>query len=51
MGSLLASTTKGGIWWVDVRTRGHIDDLRLAPDGESDHDPDNAVEPVATDPS
>ncbi|MCP2364237.1 hypothetical protein HD597_011257 [Nonomuraea thailandensis] len=51
MGSLLASTSKGGLWWVDVRTRRHIDDLGLAPDGESDADPGNAVEPVAADPS
>jgi hypothetical protein len=29
MGSLLMSRSKGGIWWIDVRTRHHIDDLRL----------------------
>lgn len=43
MGSLLQSQTKGGIWWIDVRTRAHIDDLRLSPDGLEDADPDNQV--------
>jgi pimeloyl-ACP methyl ester carboxylesterase len=51
MGSLLQSTTKGGIWWVDVRTRKHIDDLRLSPDGKSDADPDNQIAPCTSDPS
>ena len=36
MGSILGSKTLGGIWWIDPRTRAHIDDLRLAPDGKSD---------------
>src|SRR6266508_4817326 len=45
MGSLLQSRTKGGIWWVDVRTRKHLDDLRLAPDGRSDVDPANDIGP------
>jgi pimeloyl-ACP methyl ester carboxylesterase len=51
MGSTLQSRTKGGVWWVDVRTRKHIEDLRLAPDGETDADPDNDVGPGTTDPS
>jgi pimeloyl-ACP methyl ester carboxylesterase len=51
MGSLLQSQTKGGIWWVDVRTRKHLDDLRLAPDGRSDADSDNDIGPVTTDPT
>src|SRR3712207_2741719 len=32
MGSLLLSRTLGGVWWIDPRTRAHLDDLRLAPD-------------------
>lgn len=51
MGSLLLSKTKGGIWWIDVRTRHHIDDLTLAPDGEQDADPANQIMPITTDPS
>jgi hypothetical protein len=51
MGSLLQSRTKGGIWWIDVRTRKHIDDLRLAPDGMSDADSTNDIAPVTTDPT
>ena len=30
-GSLLLSKTKGGVWWIDVRTRQHLEDLRLSP--------------------
>lgn len=51
MGSLLLSRTKGGVWWIDVRTRGHLDDLRLAPNGLVDHDAVNAIEPFTSDPS
>lgn len=51
MGSLLQSATKGGIWWVDVRTRKHIDDLRLSPDGASDADESIRIEPATTDPT
>jgi pimeloyl-ACP methyl ester carboxylesterase len=51
MGSLLQSRTKGGIWWVDVRTRKHLDDLRLASDGRSDVDPANDIAPTTTDPT
>lgn len=50
MGSLLQSRTKGGIWWVDVRSRNHIDDLRLSADGKTDVDPSNDVGPSTSDP-
>lgn len=50
MGSLLASRTKGGVWWIDARTARHIDDLALSPDGLTDRDPDNEVGPFSTDP-
>ena len=36
---------------MDVRTRRHIDDLRLAPDGQHDADVNNQVVPCAVDPS
>ncbi len=49
MGSLLQSTTRAGVWWVDVRTRDRINDLRLSPDGTQDYDPGNAVEPFGID--
>src|SRR5215204_1076787 len=39
MGSLLMSSKMGGIWWIDARTRKHIDDLKLAPGGQKDADP------------
>ena len=51
MGSLLQSRTHGGIWWIDVRTRHHIDDLRLGPNGQQDADPNNQIIPTTTDPS
>lgn len=51
MGSLLKSETKGGIWWIDARTRRHIDDLRLSPDGLEDADPRNCVQPCTIDTS
>jgi len=51
MGSLLQSQTKGGIWWVDARTRGHINDLKLSPDGKEDADPNNQIIPCSTDPT
>lgn len=50
-GSLLQSKTKGGIWWIDVRTRDHIADLRLNPDGKTDADPNNMIVPCAVDTS
>lgn len=49
MGSLLQSRTRGGVWWVDVRTRAFIDQLRLSPDGKGDADPRNKVVPFTTD--
>ncbi|MFG3510554.1 esterase/lipase family protein [Streptomyces sp. NPDC047821] len=51
MGSILASTGLGGIWWLDVRSRGRIDSLALAPDGHSDTHPAFKIEPVAVDAS
>ncbi len=51
MGSLLLSKTKGGVWWIDVRTRQHINDLALAPDGLEDADPANQIEPFSSDPT
>jgi pimeloyl-ACP methyl ester carboxylesterase len=51
MGSLLHSDTKGGVWWVDIRTRRHIDDLRLSADGSEDADPNNQVLPFSVDTS
>ena len=51
MGSILKSDTKGGIWWIDVRTRNHIDDLKLSPDGQDDSDTNNQIVPCSTDPS
>lgn len=50
-GSLLQSKTKGGIWWIDVRTCEHIEDLRLKPDGKTDIDPNNVIVPCAVDTS
>jgi pimeloyl-ACP methyl ester carboxylesterase len=50
MGTQLFSRTKGGVWWLDVRTRAHIDDLALNEDGTGDADPRNGVEPFTTDP-
>ncbi|MGA2372667.1 MAG: lipase family alpha/beta hydrolase [Candidatus Korobacteraceae bacterium] len=43
MGSLLQSDTKFGVWWLDVRTRQHLDNLGLAPDGIGDSDENNQV--------
>jgi pimeloyl-ACP methyl ester carboxylesterase len=52
MGSLIHSTTKGGVWWIDVlRTRHHHNDLRLSPDGETDADPGDKLEPFNVDTS
>jgi pimeloyl-ACP methyl ester carboxylesterase len=51
MGSLLQSRTRGGIWWIDVRTRERIDQLGLSPDGIQDADPANDIVPATTDPS
>jgi pimeloyl-ACP methyl ester carboxylesterase len=45
MGSLLQSDSKGGVWWIDVRALGHIDDLALSPDGLHDRDVGDAITP------
>jgi pimeloyl-ACP methyl ester carboxylesterase len=42
MGSLLDSTL-GGVWWIDVRTRKHLNDLALSSDGTTDKDAANEV--------
>ena len=49
MGSVLTSQGLGGVWWIDVRTRRHIADLRLADDGVHDADPNAEVTAVAVD--
>src|SRR5687767_7100109 len=49
MGSLLASDGYGGVWWLDVRSRNHINDLRLATDGQGDADPHARIKPFAVD--
>jgi pimeloyl-ACP methyl ester carboxylesterase len=51
MGSLLLSRSKGGVWWIDPRTRKHLNDLRLSSDGTADYDPSNDIAPFSTDPS
>jgi pimeloyl-ACP methyl ester carboxylesterase len=51
MGSLLRSETKGGVWWIDARTRHHLNDLRLSSDGSEDLDPDNQIDAFAVDTS
>jgi pimeloyl-ACP methyl ester carboxylesterase len=47
MGSSLASTGLGGTWWLDLFSRHHIGDLRLAADGLSDADPRARIAPVS----
>jgi pimeloyl-ACP methyl ester carboxylesterase len=49
MGSLLASRGLGGIWWVDARSRRHIDDLRLTPDGHADDHAGADLAPIGVD--
>ena len=49
MGSLLMSRSKGGIWWLDVRTREFIDNLALSPDGKDDADVANQISPITVD--
>jgi pimeloyl-ACP methyl ester carboxylesterase len=48
MGSLLASDL-GGMWWIDARSRKHLDDLWLATDGVSDGHKAAGIRPVAVD--
>jgi pimeloyl-ACP methyl ester carboxylesterase len=49
MGSVLVSRGLGGVWWIDARTRHHLNDLRLSPDGLQDANPDHQIEPVVPD--
>jgi pimeloyl-ACP methyl ester carboxylesterase len=49
MGSLLKSDSKGGVWWIDVRSRNHLNDLRLSDDGSIDANPDDQVSPFTSD--
>jgi pimeloyl-ACP methyl ester carboxylesterase len=49
MGSSLMSKSLQGVWWIDARTRNHLDDLRLAPDGMTDANPESDVEPFSVD--
>ncbi|MFG2127079.1 lipase family alpha/beta hydrolase [Streptomyces sp. NPDC048751] len=51
MGSTLASSGLGGIWWLDIRSRNRIDSLALAPDGQSDAHPSFKILSVAVDAS
>lgn len=51
MGSVLMNERLGGIWWVDVRTRRHLDDLGLSPDGSVDADPESSMRAIAADSS
>jgi pimeloyl-ACP methyl ester carboxylesterase len=46
MGSLLVSRGLSGMWWIDVQSRHHLNDLRLAPDGLSDANPGHDVAPA-----
>lgn len=36
MGSVLSPLGLGGVWWLDVRARGKLDELGLTPDGSGD---------------
>ncbi|TLQ47764.1 lipase family alpha/beta hydrolase [Streptomyces marianii] len=49
MGSILASTGLGGIWWLDVKSRHRIDSLALSADGLSDAHPSFKISPVTVD--
>jgi pimeloyl-ACP methyl ester carboxylesterase len=51
MGSLLMNRSLAGIWWIDVRTRNFIDNLRLSPDGIKEADPANDIAPATADPT
>ncbi|HVR95953.1 MAG TPA: hypothetical protein VMW27_05020 [Thermoanaerobaculia bacterium] len=51
MGSQLASDKLGGVWWIDARTREHLDHLRLNPEGTASVDPKHQVFPFTTDPT
>jgi pimeloyl-ACP methyl ester carboxylesterase len=49
MGSLLKSETRGGIWWIDVRTRNFINQLSLSEDGTGDAVVKNQIVPITGD--
>ncbi|MFD3940738.1 alpha/beta fold hydrolase [Streptomyces sp. NPDC058611] len=51
MGSALASSGLGGIWWLDIRNCKRIDSLALNPDGQNDTHPSFKIHPVAVDSS
>ncbi|MFJ9822187.1 lipase family alpha/beta hydrolase [Streptomyces sp. NPDC101151] len=51
MGSYLASEALGGMWWIDILSRSHINNLALAPHGLTDIDPRFKVEPVTVAPT
>ena len=49
MGSLLHSRRLGGVWWIDLRTLGHIDNLALDASGERDSDQSYEITPFTVD--
>lgn len=50
MGSLLRSQTRGGVWWIDFpRMAQYLNRLRLAPDGQTDFDPNDQIVPFTID--
>lgn len=49
MGSLLRSKNLSGIWWIDLRNRDRLNDLRLAQDGSEDADASFEVVPFELD--
>jgi pimeloyl-ACP methyl ester carboxylesterase len=51
MGSLLESRTLGGVWWIDVRTRKHLNDLQLSADGLEDANANYQIAPSNVDTS
>lgn len=51
MGSFLYPKGMSGVWWIDLRTRAHIDDLRLAPDGLGDANRKYKVDAFTIDPT
>jgi pimeloyl-ACP methyl ester carboxylesterase len=50
MGSQLFSKTKGGVWWIDARTRNELNGLALNPDGTGDADASDQISAFTTDP-
>ncbi|MET9108463.1 lipase family alpha/beta hydrolase [Streptomyces zhihengii] len=49
MGSVLVSRGLSGVWWMDIRNRGRINDLALAADGTSDAHASFKVQPATLD--